>query len=211
MRTEHLIAAMAADLGRERPVEAMLPWALLAAALVVGAACLLLLGPRPDLASALGTPRVLLKQGFPVLLAVGGFGWAERLARPAAPSGPWPLLLGAVPILLGGAVLATLDALPRAGWCAATLGQTHLDCLASISLMALPILVASLATLRRGASLRPALTGAAAGLASGGTAAALYAIHCVEDSPLFYATWYGIAILGATALGALAGARLLRW
>ena len=43
------------------------------------------------------------------------------------------------------------------------------------------------------------------------TGAALYAIHCTEDSPLFYAVWYGLAILVATAIGAALGRFLLRW
>jgi hypothetical protein len=77
--------------------------------------------------------------------------------------------------------------------------------------MSLPLLAATLWALRRGASTRPALSGALAGLLSGGAAATVYAVHCPEDSPLFYASWYVLAILGATALGALLGARLLRW
>ena len=57
----------------------------------------------------------------------------------------------------------------------------------------------------------PGLSGALAGLLAGGVGAARYAIHCTEDSPLFYATWYGIAILLATGIGAVAGRRVLRW
>ena len=30
-------------------------------------------------------------------------------------------------------------------------------------------------------------------------------MHCTEDSPLFYAVWYVLAILVATGLGALPG------
>ena len=83
------------------------------------------------------------------------------------------------------------------------MGQSNGQCVAFISLMSLPLLAASLWALRRGASTRPALSGALAGLLSGGAAAAVYAVHCTEDSPLFYAFWYVLAILGATALGAL--------
>jgi hypothetical protein len=36
-------------------------------------------------------------------------------------------------------------------------------------------------------------------------------VHCTEDSPLFWSFWYVLAILFATALGALLGARVLRW
>jgi len=42
-------------------------------------------------------------------------------------------------------------------------------------------------------------------------AAALYALHCTDDSPLFVATWYSLAIAGVTVLGWAVGSRLLRW
>jgi len=44
---------------------------------------------------------------------------------------------------------------------------------------------------------------AAAGLVAGGLSAALYATHCTDDSPLFVATWYTIAIAAVTVLGAI--------
>ena len=91
------------------------------------------------------------------------------------------------------------------------MGQSNGQCVGFISVMALPLLAGALWALRRGASTRPALSGALAGLLSGGAAAIVYSMHCTEDSPLFYAVWYMLAILGATALGALLGSRLLRW
>jgi hypothetical protein len=36
-------------------------------------------------------------------------------------------------------------------------------------------------------------------------------MHCPDDSPLFVAVWYPIAIAFMTAVGAALGARLLRW
>ena len=93
----------------------------------------------------------------------------------------------------------------------ALMGQSNRQCLVSIGLMSVPLLAATLWALRRGASTRPALSGALAGLLSGATAAAVYAVHCTEDSPLFYAVWYVLAILVATAIGAVLGRSLLRW
>jgi hypothetical protein len=77
--------------------------------------------------------------------------------------------------------------------------------------MSLPLLVAALFGLRHGAPTRPALAGAMAGLLSAGLAATLYASHCTDDSPLFVMTWYSIATALVTAIGALAGSRLLRF
>jgi hypothetical protein len=46
---------------------------------------------------------------------------------------------------------------------------------------------------------------------SAGLAATLYASHCTDDSPLFVATWYTISTALVTAIGALAGSKLLRF
>jgi hypothetical protein len=48
-------------------------------------------------------------------------------------------------------------------------------------------------------------------LLAGGLAAALYALQCTDDSPLFIVTWYSLAIAAVTLIGTLAGRRLLRW
>jgi hypothetical protein len=77
--------------------------------------------------------------------------------------------------------------------------------------MSLPLLIAALIGLRHGAPARPAVAGAIAGLASAGLAATLYASHCPDDSPLFVMTWYTIASALVAAVGALLGARLLRF
>jgi hypothetical protein len=78
-------------------------------------------------------------------------------------------------------------------------------------LLSAPILFAALIALRHGAPTRPALTGAVAGLMAGGLGAAIYAAHCIEDSSFFLATWYTLAIVGVTLVGALVGQRALRW
>jgi hypothetical protein len=44
-----------------------------------------------------------------------------------------------------------------------------------------------------------------------GLAATLYASHCADDSPLFVATWYSLAIALVVAAGAWLGPRVLRW
>ena len=36
-------------------------------------------------------------------------------------------------------------------------------------------------------------------------------LHCVDDSPLFIAVWYTIAVGMITGLGAFLGSRLLKW
>ncbi|WP_260683900.1 NrsF family protein, partial [Rhizobium laguerreae] len=65
--------------------------------------------------------------------------------------------------------------------------------------------------MRHGAPDHPGQAGAIAALASAGIAATLYASNCPDDSPLFVATWYPIAILIVAAAGYFAGRRFLRW
>jgi len=91
------------------------------------------------------------------------------------------------------------------------IGSNSRVCMTAIPLMSLPLLAAALIGLRHGAPTRPAVAGAIAGLLSAGLAATLYASHCTDDSPLFVTTWYTISTALVTAIGALAGPRVLRF
>jgi hypothetical protein len=90
-------------------------------------------------------------------------------------------------------------------------GSNSKVCLTAIPLLSLPLLAGALIGLRHGAPARPALAGAIAGMLSAGFAATLYASHCTDDSPLFVATWYTLATALVTAVGALAGSKLLKY
>jgi len=211
MRTEALIRAMAADV---RPARALGP-ALGAAVLglmAAGAAVFLpLMGMRPDFGTAIMRATVMVKQAAPLLLLIGGFGAALRLAHPGERVGGWLLLLLAVPAMLAIAVAAAMLRMPPADWHPAMMGSSNGQCLFWIVGMGLPLLAGVLWALRGGASTRPALTGAAGGLLAGAAAAAVYSLHCTEDSPLFYAFWYLLAVLLVAGVGAVAGSRVLRW
>ena len=70
MKTEQLIRAMAADTARSPQVTVLLAGAVLAAAALVAALFLPVLGVRPDLGAALTRLPVLLKQAYPAALAI---------------------------------------------------------------------------------------------------------------------------------------------
>jgi hypothetical protein len=212
MNTEDLVRALAADhSARDHSLEWGLASATLAGLVAAAALFVLALGPRDDLADLLTDPRFVFKLGLMLLLAASSAMLALRLARPAAGAMTWSLALATVPILLLIAVIVELISLPRASWMEELIGSNSLLCLASIPLLAAPVLIAALGALRHGAPLRPALSGAVAGLFAGGLGAALYATHCTDDSPLFVATWYSLAIGMVTVVGAVAGSKLLRW
>ena len=96
-------------------------------------------------------------------------------------------------------------------WMPRLIGHNMRFCTTMIPLFALGPLVLLLWAFRRGAPDNPARAGAVAGLIAGGIGAAFYAAHCFDDSPLFVATWYTLAIGVVTGLGALLGSRFLRW
>jgi hypothetical protein len=68
-----------------------------------------------------------------------------------------------------------------------------------------------LLALRHGAPADGHLAGAMAGLAAGSIGALFYATNCTDDSPLFVATWYSIAIGIVVLIGTLIGHKVLRW
>jgi hypothetical protein len=211
MRTEQLIQAIAADSTRTAPVATVLPVAVLVTALAVAAVFLPLIGVRPDIGGAVMHGPVLLKQAFPLLIVLAAGAAALRMACPGRTIGRWGQALALVPAVLVLAVAYELLTQPPAAWMPAMMGQSSGHCLAFIGIMSVPLLAASLWALRRGASTRPALSGALAGLLSGGAAATVYAVHCTEDSPLVYSLWYVLAMVGAAGAGWLVGRRLLRW
>jgi hypothetical protein len=212
MRTDQLIRALAADHGiPAATVRAHLGVAV-GAGLAIGALLFaLLLGPRPDFAAAVAEPRFIFKFVVVLTLAAIAAALVLRLAQPGTGTGLWKLALLAVPALLACGVTAELAVIPASSWITKLIGTNWRYCLTYIPLLAAPFLVAALIALRHGAPTRPAVTGAIAGLLAGGLGAALYAGHCTDDSPLFVATWYSIAIAGVTIIGAIAGNRLLRW
>jgi hypothetical protein len=212
MKTDDLIRAIAEDAPvRGLPPQTRMALALAAGAVVATALFGILLGPRADAVASLDSLRFLLKFVVTLSLMVAAAGLVLRLIRPGAPAGTWRIALLLSPGLLALGVAAELSALPVSGWLPALVGSNARVCLTYIPLMGLAPLMLLLLAMRRGAPTEPALAGAVAGLVSGGLAAALYAAHCPDDSPLFVATWYAIAIAMLTALGALLGRRLLRW
>ena len=209
MRTDDLIRALAADPMPAPPVERAL-WPALALGLAASVILFLAtLGTRPDLAQAIETLRFVVKPVFPLILIGGAMYALTRLWGPGKAVPLWALALA--PAALVVAMALELIALPAQQWGAALVGENALKCLFFIPLFSLAPLAVTLAALRRGAPTRPALTGAVAGLLSAGIAASLYALHCPDDSPLFVATWYVIASSLVAVLGAVVGARVLRW
>ena len=212
MDTDQLIRTLAADNAhRTRPVGFALMLALLAAAPVSLLMFFTELGIRPDVMTAMHNPFFDLKFAVTLALASAAIAVSLHLARPEASlrGFGWLLLIPAGILTAGiGSEMMMPQRLPVM---TRLVGSNSRACMTAIPLMSLPLLAAALIGLRRGAPARPAVAGAIAGLASAGLAATLYASHCTDDSPLFVATWYTISTALVTAIGALAGSKLLKY
>jgi hypothetical protein len=108
-------------------------------------------------------------------------------------------------------VLYELLATPPERWLEQAVGNYASTCIVAIPSLSIVTLAALLVALRAGAPRSPALAGAAAGVLAGCLSAALYATHCPDDSPLFVAVWYTLAVGLVTLTGAFAGRWALRW
>ncbi|WP_291858270.1 DUF1109 domain-containing protein [Bradyrhizobium sp.] len=212
METDQLIRTLAADNAhRARPVGFVLALALLAAAPVSVAIFFTQFGFRPDIMTAMYNPFFELKFMVTLAMAFSAVAVSLHLSRPEASLRGWRWLLLIPAGLLVAGIGGEMMMPQRLPVMTRLMGSNAQVCLTAIPLMALPLLGAALVGLRHGAPTRPVIAGGFAGLLSAGLAATLYASHCTDDSPLFVATWYTIATALVTAIGALAGPRVLRF
>jgi hypothetical protein len=212
MDTDQLIRTLSADNGhRARPVGFALMLALLAAAPVSLLMFFTELGVRPDIMMAMRNPLFDLKFAVTLALAVSAIAVSLHLSRPEASLRGWAWLLLIPAGILTAAIGGEMMMPQRLPMMTRLVGNNSRVCMTAIPLLSLPMLAGALIGLRHGAPARPAVAGAVAGLLSAGLAATLYASHCTDDSPLFVAAWYTLSTALVTAIGALAGAKLLRF
>nr|WP_246422946.1 DUF1109 domain-containing protein [Mycoplana azooxidifex] len=133
------------------------------------------------------------------------------IGRPGVPWQAAALALLLLAAAVVAAVLLELFAMPAQGWMPALVGRHAAFCVFFIPVLAVSPLAGFLFALRNGAPDDPGQAGTVAGFAAGAIAAAIYAWHCPDDSPLFVAVWYTAGIAAVTACGFLIGRRFLRW
>lgn len=212
MDTSKLIKALASDSrGPAVSLSSVWSWAVGNSIAISAVVFLTVLGPRPDIATAIETPRFLFKFLVTITLAVSAFYCVRALARPGERVRNTILCLAVAPALTVMAVVVELFILPPDIWSATMIGTNSIVCLIYIPLIGLGPLVILLLALCHSAPTRPRLAGAVAGVLAGGIAATFYAAQCNNDSPLFVAAWYTIAIAGLAVLGAIGANQLARW
>lgn len=213
MRTDDLIDALAERLEPASPGAAlrrMAGW--IAGGTAASAAVMLVwLGVRPDIIAACLTMMFWVKFAYTLGLGLLALWAAERLGRPGL-SARRPALLGLAVVALA-LLIAAVELLlaPMPARRPMLMGHSALICPWLILALAIPLFVAAILALRGFAPTRPALAGAAAGLAAGGLAAFVYAFSCDESAMPFIAIFYTLPVLASGVAGALVGRFALRW
>jgi hypothetical protein len=212
MDTDQLIRTLAADNAyRARPVGFVLALLLLAAAPVSLVMFFAELGVRPDVMTAVHDPFFDLKFAVTLALAAAAITVALHLSRPEASLRGFVWLFMVPAGLLIAGISGEMMMPQRLPMMTRMIGSNSKVCMTAVPMMSLPLLAASLIGLRHGATTRPALEGAMAGLLSAGLAATIYASHCTDDSPLFVAAWYTLSAALVTVIGALVGSKVLKF
>lgn len=211
MQTDDLITLLAKD-AKVRTRFGQLFLIALAIGVVISAGLLLsTYGIRGNMDEAIRTPRVAFKLGLTLLLAITATRLAFRVGKPGIALRPAALSLTLPLLILLTGIAVELVILPQDAWGTSLKGLHWSFCLVFVPTLAIAPLAAILYSVRQGAPENPGIAGAVAGLSAGSIAAAIYAWHCPDDSPLFVATWYTVAILLVTVVGFLVGRRVLRW
>ena len=211
MKTDHLIDMLARGVEpAERPRWKRRMVMTLLVGLVVAVLLVAIgLGVRPDIGAA--RMPIMMKAMFSALCAAVILPLVVQLMRPGRPLG-WRIgavaLFGVVCVI--AAVVALMGEMPESRW-EAWMGGSFPWCVVLIPVLAAPTAALLLWLMRAFAPTRLALTGAAIGALSGGVGAMAYAMYCPTDSMAFVVTWYALGIALSAAIGAVVGAKLLRW
>ncbi len=213
MSEVRIIDRLVSDLQPVRPRRAWRDALWLAAlALVELALVVRLSAPRADIAAAITAPMFWWKLASCAGLAATGAAALFALLSPEARADAgrrWMLGAAAVAGLVG-VVLIGFTALPASvqmtlDW------REGLDCILRVEIYALPMATATVWLARRAAPASPRAAALAAGLASAGWGALLFAWQCPHDDPLYVVVWYGLALAVGAGLARLVLPRFLRW
>jgi hypothetical protein len=211
VKTDHLIDALSRGVEpATRPRWKLnLAMTLLVGLVVAVALVAIGLGVRPDIGAA--RMPVMMKAMFSALAAAVMLPLTLQLMKPGRPLG-WRI--GAVAVFLGLCAVCIAVALMgeepgerMAMW----MGNGVPWCVVLIPVLAAPTAALLMWLLRAFAPTRLTMTGAAIGALSGGIGAMAYAMYCPTDSAAFVMTWYVLGIALSAVIGALVGAKFLRW
>ena len=141
---------------------------------------LAILGPRPDMGSAMHSMMFWMKLVYPLSLAAIAVFAAERLARPAASAASRVAWLPVPVVLLALLALIAMMLAPQSAREPMLMGHSARLCPFLVLAFAAPPLAGLIWAMRGFAPTRLGETGFVIGLAAGGAGAFAYAWHCNE-------------------------------
>lgn len=188
-------------------------FAAIMALAVVLAASLTWLEPRADLALGLATHNYvfLLKLIFTVSVVAVAAPIVRDLSVPGRRIRRRSVLTALPFAAIMTLALLELARMPVSDWSHHVDDASWLGCLLQIAALAVPAFIILAFAVRRLAPTNLTRAGAYVGLLSGAIAAVGYTLHCHDDSLVFVAIFYTLAMLEITLIGALVGPRVLRW
>ena len=212
MHTEQLIRALA---GQARPVTPMpQPWhrtVVWAGVTVVYLGVLIaIVSPRDDLAARMGDLRFMIEQGAALLTGLTAAIAAFALTIPGTRRTIVWLPVAAAALWLSAVTAGALRDLELAGPGGVAF-QTNWGCVVTVLAGAAMPAVMMAMMLRRGVPLAPHLTMALGGLAAAALGNVGACVSHADSSNLVVLVWHWGTVFAVAALGALAGAHLLRW
>lgn len=213
MNTEDLIKHLSQDAQARpvfRPALAVLISTIVALTLAL-ILSLVWLTPRADLLASLTADNhvFFLKIAFALGIVFSALPIIRDLSVPGRRLGSWSLLALAPFAVIGILALNSSTSVHGAPHHADL--ASWVECLWQIPALSIPALAILLIAVRSLAPTNLRLIGAYIGLAAGGIGAVGYAFHCDDDSMVFIATFYSLAIFEMAVVGALLGPRFLRW
>lgn len=211
MRTEDLIADLAASPASDTRPALRVVIALLVGWLFALLGLMLFIGPPLTAVSNTGMLPFAVKTGFAIAFAVTSVVAALAAGRPGKKVGARLALIGLPFTVLLALSMLEMNSTPSEARMGLLFGTTYQSCIIAIALGSLPVLAAVLWAYREMAPTRPALAGLLAGLSSGAAAAVAYALYCPETTASFLLAAYTPAAFAPAIAGWLLGPKLLRW
>lgn len=211
MKTDDLINLISQDTHKPGGLTLGIICGASGGALLAVACFFMTLGFRADISQAMETVRFLLKFAVTLSLMAAASSILLPIIRPGEKIGKrtW-FFLAPFFLMVAAGAFELLTTSPDT-WLRGMIGHNSLHCLTVIPALSIPAALPLFVAMRRGAPEHPGMAGLIGSLVSAGIAATLYASNCFDDSPLFVAVWYPLAISFVAIVGYLAGGRFLRW
>lgn len=211
MRTDQLIEQLALD--REPPARPRLrlAFALAMGWLVALAALVVVLGSPLTMVEHTGAAPFAVKFGYALALTALSVAAAFAAGQPGRKL-TRPVAIILLPIaVISGVAMIELASTDRSAWQGLFFGTTYGNCILSVALASVPVLVAIFWAYRQLAPTHLALSGFLVGLGAGAAGAVAFTFYCHETSAAFLLAAYTPAMLIPAAAGALLSRPLLRW